>query len=480
MQARVTDFLLYKWRYVLGYGLLFVVIGGLLFAASRYVPGGLRPAEIETAVKSGSLSLTSLDPTMVVNLPYYVLQRGVFMLLGVSTFTIKLPSVMLAYLTVIGIALLITTWHRRNIAVIATTIAATSVQFLFLAQDGTPLIMYSFLATWLLFASTYVTRQKIFGTLWKVLAGVLFAALLYTPFGIYLAIAVLTTILFHPHVRFIVKRFSTIRLVLAAVFGIITLLPLIYASFVNHSVVFTLLGIPQHFSQIPANFKQTTLDLVGFFAPANGSLARPLYTIDVAILLLLGLVRLAAYRYTARGYICIFWGILLIPLVLINKDQATYLFPLATLILAISISGIITDWYKLFPRNPYARIVGLLPLGVLVLGVTISGATRFLNTYHYSPSVVATYSKDLSILQTQQLKNASSNNPTILIVAPSEQPFYSLVAKYDKRVAVATNSIGGGAIYTRAARQALAPAGEMTDIVTSSHTTDADRFYVYK
>ena len=339
--------------------------------------------------------------------------------------------------------------------------------------------MYSFLAVWLLFVSTYVTRQKMFGTLWKVLAGVLFAALLYTPFGVYLAIAVLTTIIFHPHVRFIIKRFSTIRLVLAAVFGIITMLPLIYASFVDHAVIMTLLGLPAHISEIPSNIQTTLLDLFGFFAPANGSIARPLYTIDVAILLGLGLLRLTAYRYTARGYISIFWGLLLIPLVLINHDQATYLFPLMALVLAVGISALITDWYTLFPRNPYARIIGLIPLGVLVVGVTISGAMRYLNTYHYSPTVVSTYSKDLSILQTQLLSGASPKTPRTVIVTPSEQPLYALVAKYDKRLVAATTP-NTATTYTRAARKALAPTGELATIVTNSHSQDADRFYIYK
>lgn len=480
MQTRVTDFFLYKWRYVFGYGLLFAIIGGLLFVASNYIPGGLRPAEVDAAVKSGSLSFTSLDPKMIVNLPYYVLQRGVFALFGVSTFTIKLPSLILAFLTVIGLALLIATWHRRNIAIITTIIAATSVQFLFLAQDGTPLIMYSFLAVWLLFASTYVTRQKMFGTLWKVLAGVLFAALLYTPFGIYLAIAVLTTIIFHPHVRFIVKRFSTIRLVLAAVFGLITLLPLIYASFVDRSVIMTLLGLPEHLSQIPANIQKTALDLFGFFAPANGSLARPLYTIEVALLLGLGLVKLAAYRYTARGYICLFWGVLLIPLVLINENQATYLFPLMTLILAISISTLITDWYKLFPRNPYARVIGLIPLGILVVGVTVSGAARYLNTYHYGQVVASTYSKDLSILQGRLLRDVPAGEAKTIVVADKERPFYALLATYDKRIALATTAPSGSAVYTKAARAAQPRPGEPNAIITSSRSQDADRFYIYK
>lgn len=481
MATRITDVFVYKWRYALGYLLLAALVVGFLYVAAMYAPGELRQAETASAVHSASLSIENLTPRTIIDLPYHVFQKLFIATLGVSTLSIKLPSIILGACTILGFWLLIRTWFRRNIAVIIAILVASSPQFLFMAQDGTPLIMHSFLAVWLLFFATYVTRQKFFGTLWKVLSCVLLATSLYTPYGIYLVFAIITTMIFHPHVRYIVKRFSSTKLTLALFIGIVATLPIIYASIVDRGVAFTLLGIPTNLSGLPDTVRTSVLDMFGFFVAQSGPIVRPLYAFAFTILMGLGVFKLFTHKYTARSYIMMLWGGLLLPLTLLSANQGTYFFPVGVLLAALGIMTLITDWYKLFPRNPYARVVGLIPLSVVVIGIASSGIIRYLGNYLHNPIIMSHYSSDISILK-NALKGEEEGGPTKLVVTEGEAELYTLIANHDKRFTLVTENptTSTAKIYTKAARQALVPSGEPSAILTNSRAENADRFYIYK
>lgn len=481
MKTRVTDLWLYRWRYLIGYAAIIIAIGTVLTIASLHVPGSLRQGEMDAALKSGSLSTTALKPDMIVNLPYHVLQRLSFTAFGVSTWSIKLPSIILGVATSIGIFLLIRTWFRRNIAVLTTLVATTTTQFLFLIQDGTPAIMFSFLTIWILFAATYVTRKKLFSTLWKVVTGVLIAAAMYTPLGIYLVLAVLTTIFFHPHIRHIVLRASRSRMIMAVVFGLLSLIPVVYASILDKNVVLSLIGLPIGEVHMLDNLREVGLKIFGFAGVGSGYMLRPLYSLGIILLSGVGLYKLLTYKYTARSYITLTLGLLMIPLVLLNPEHVTDLFPLAVLMIALGIATLVTDWYKLFPHNPYARVAGLLPLGVVVGGIVFSGVLRYMNNYEYNPSVLAYYSSDLRLIQDQLNYQKAGPSAVSLVVVPADLPFYSLVAQHDKRFAVTTTSDHSSTtlFVTHDAYHASKPSSTPSLIVTNRRANNADRLYVF-
>lgn len=479
MQRHVTDYSLYRWRFLLGYTFIIFVIGIVIGVASLYVPGELRQAEIASSLRSGLLSVESIEPSMVIDLPYHILQRLSFMVFGVSIFSIKLPSIILGTLTVLGLFLLIRTWFRRNIAVITTILAITSVPFLFIMQDGTPNIMYSFLTIWTLFAATYVTRKKLFGTFWKVLTGVMMATALYSPLGIYLVIAVLTTAFFHPHIRYTIRKFSRPRLWVAVILGAASMVPLIYACIVDRATLFTLLGIPNGGVDVKHNIMTIFSLLTGFGSNDFHYLASPLYSIPFILLAAIGIYKLVTYKYTARSYITLTLLVFLLPLVIFNPERILYLFPVACLMLALGMATLITNWYKLFPRNPYARIAGLIPLSILVIGIAYSGVARYTNNYIYNHTILGEYSNDLRLINRQVALHANDGKVFVLVPKASLS-FYQMTAKYDPRfIAVASTPQESGTIIAdRDARNHAS--GELTQIVTSRFKEEADRLYIYK
>lgn len=477
MKNRVTDFLAYRWRYALGYTIIIAVIGIMVAVAAFYVPHELRQGEIDTALTSAKLGTSSMSPQSFIDLPYHILQKLSFMAFGVTVLSIKLPSILLGTLSVLGIFLLIRTWFEPKVAIIATLIATVSAQFLFMLQDGTPLITFTFLSVWLLFVATYVTRRKYFGTLWKVLTTLAMAACLYTPMGIYLVVVMLTTSMFHPHIRFMIRKLNRAKVSVAITLGVAALAPLVYAVILDPDVARTLLGIPTSFD-IKANLLQILHDTVGFASATNGYLIRPLYSIGLVILTLIGLYRILTHSYTARSYITITWGFLTLLLVTLNPSAVTNLYPVAVILISYGIIHMIRSWYRIFPNNPYARTAGLIPLAVLVLAFTSYGTVRYIGAYHNDPGVLQNYNSDITLLRRTLATQHATPENTAVIVSPAELPLYQLMNKYDNRYTVSDDQANTKpvTIASRAAKLNTIPA----DIIVSSRSNNADRFYLYK
>lgn len=464
-----SKYVLYRWRYTIGYALIGLLLAALLLFAGLYLPGGLSENEVTSVVRSAALSLSSPESLAIPNLPYYALQAGIFALFGVSVLTIKLPSLILAFLAAIGIVLLLRRWFTPNIAVLASLIAITTGQFLFIAQLGTPSILYVFWPVLLLLLGTQVTRGKKYRYLWKILFVVVAALSLYTPLGIYPLIAVLLAVIFHPHLRAVVRRLAKSRLIVVSMVFLALISPLIWIITLNPQLGLTLIGIPTTWPpDILANATTVAKQYFLFWEPSATALMTPVFGLGSAILIGLGLYRLVRTRETTRSYLIIFWIICLLPVLLLNPNFTSVTFIPSVLMLAAGLTSLIGYWYRLFPLNPYARIAGLIPIVILVGALIVTGLARYIYGYHYSPSVAPLFSTDLTLLpkDTKQL-----------VVAETEYPFFSALTKYRSDLDVVIAPTADTFIVTRAARQAF-PSYTVTDIITSPRSDDADRLYV--
>lgn len=482
MVTRITDYLLYRWRYILGYGVIILSILGMLTVALFYIPGGLSEAEMQSVVISSSLtlSLTEFDPSSIINLPYHLLQRASITLFGLTPLGIKLPSFILGIASALGILLLLRKWFKQNIAVLTTILVITTGQFMFLAQNGTPAIVYIFWPVWLLVTALMVSRQTGWTTLWKIILFGLAALSLYTPLTIYILLALVSSVILHPHLRYLVKQLSKPKLLFASVCALILLAPLIYVGILHPSIAFQLLGIPETWPNLVANCAQLAHQYFDFITPSSGTIMAPIYGLGSMILIGLGIFRLFTTKYTARSYITIAWVALLIPVLLINPNYISITFVPGILLMAMGVSKLLTLWYQLFPRNPYARFAGLLPLIILIGGMVFSGVDRFMYGYLYDPKTAVNFSTDLDLLNNQLADK--NRGTTQLIVTPSELPFYSVVAKYNADVFSATAPQPQGAVTTIVSRNAVAAftGVEPWRIVANATNNNGDRFYIYK
>lgn len=481
MKRRVTEYSLYKGRYMIGYIAGLAMITTLIIFGALYAPGGLREAEQASAVASANLEFNEFDPATVVNLPYHLLQRLSFEIFDVSALSIKLPSIILGLAALVGMFYLIKEWYRKNVAMIATIIAASTPIFIFMAQDGTPLVYAISIAFWLLVAATRVSRQQGPRLLWKITFFILLALNLYSPLGIYLNLAIVTTVMFHPHIRHTLRKLNPNYIAVASVSSLLMLAPLLYSLVMSPIIMLQLLGLPSQSPNVFDNTKTIFLTYIGAIDPVS-PIVQPMLSIGIMMLIAIGLYKFIQVKHTARSYIVWFWVITLVPLMLINPSYAPFVFPLAVIMVAMGIATLIGEWYKLFPLNPYARVIGLLPLGIIVIGLVASNASRYLIGYHYTPELANHYSQDLRLLDTTLDRvEASADQPARLIVTKSQAGFYQTVADYNQRFTVSSDTKQATEQYiiSHDAWRKV-PINQVPDFIANDDKSqNADRFYLY-
>jgi hypothetical protein len=486
MGKELTDYFIYRWRYVLGYGLIAILIIGMLIIAGLFVPGGLSQSEMQSVVASNAatFSLSSFNPDSVINLPYHLLQHASISLLGVSIFSIKLPSLFLGLLSAAGMFLLLRTWFRENVAVLTAIIVITTGQFLFVAQSGTSSIVYMFWSVWLLVLAMLISRRTGWTAAWKIALFAIAALSMYTPLSPYILIALASAIMLHPHLRYLVRRLSKVKIAIGILVALILLAPLAYAIFLKPSISLTLLGIPTGPVDFKANILQLLRQYFDFISPSSGVVMTPVYGLGSVILIILGIIQLATTKYTARSYITAAWALLLIPVLIINPGYISVTFVPVMLLMAMGIHRLLTSWYSLFPRNPYARFAGLIPLVVLISGMVFTGVNRYMYGYSYDPKTAGNFSDDLRLVNTQ-LAAAKKDGQTVTIVpGQNEIPFYTVVAKHHTNVQVMNKlpvalTMSPTVIVTHSAHMTDS-SPQLYRIITDSTSHDADRLYIYK
>lgn len=471
-KTMITNFFIYRWRYWIGYGLIGVALISLLLLAGLYIPNGLSQGELAGTVQSASISYDSLETVAVANAPYHMLQQASFDVLGITQFSIKLPSLIIGFFTAIGMIFLLRQWFSLNVAVLASILTVTTGQFLYIAQSGTPGILYMFWSVALLLLATLIAKRSKPVLLWKILFFVAAALSLYTPLSIYILLALLSAVFIHPHLRYLIRQLPKKQILLGVVAAGIVLAPLVVQLVATPALGLQLLGIPSEWPSITANLQTLALQYFGFMSVSNTSLMTPVFGLGSMAIILYGLWRHIKTRTTARSYIIIAWLIFLVPILSINPSYTSIMFVPLLILLATGLSGILSAWYGIFPVNPYARIAGLIPLIVLVGGLTITGLERYAYGYHYSPHAFSNFSRDLQLLP---------NDTTRLLVSEKEEGFYRAVASHRDNLIISTQQPTDTSNFTatRAAKNQVSDAA-ITSIVSSSAASEADRFYLYK
>lgn len=485
MGKKITDYLLYRWRFVLGYGVIGLTIASLLLLAGVFVPGGITQQEMASTVASHNLSLTSIssfDPATIINLPYNLLQLASTSIFGVTAFSIKLPSLLLAALSVFGMILLLQMWFRRNVAVLTTLLVVAAGQFLFVAQNGTPSIVYVFWSVWLLVSAMMVSRNAKHLGLWKIGLFGTAALSLYTPLSIYILIALASAVAFHPHLRFLVRKLlkNRLKVAIASAVALLMITPLVYAIVQDPSIGLTLLGIPAVMPDISANLMTLLQQNFNFASPNGGLIMTPIFGLGSMILIVLGVVQLFTTNYTARSYIIAAWIILLLPVFAINTQYTTIAFVPSMLLMAMGISTLLRSWYELFPRNPYARFAGLIPLTILIGGIFVAGVARYTYSYTYTPTIAINFTHDVQLLN-KQLRDVDRGQTTV-VVTRDELAFYRIVAKQYTNTVVTSGEPANTAktIIVSSAAYSSSDTNPPNKIITDGKLKQADRFYIYK
>lgn len=468
----ITDSFFYRHRYLVGYSLVAIGLIAVLLFAGFYLPGGLSTAEMQSAIKSDTINSLDLNTFTVTNLPYHLLQKLSMDIFGLSIISIKLPSIILAFFSAIGLSLLLIRWFKRNISILASLIAVTTGQFLFIAQDGTPGILYLFWAVWLMLLATIAITRPKQKTVLKISFFIMAALSLYTPLSIYILIAMLTSTLLHPHLRYLFRQLSKPKLITGLIFAAALTIPLIMTCLKDISMTLTLLGVPSQLPDLMTNLSSLGSQYFGFTEPKGMTIITPVFALGSILIIGLGLFNTIKNHSTARSYIILTWILCLAPFIILNPNFNIIMFLPLVLLLASGLKFLLSYWYNLFPNNPYARIGGLIPIIILVGALVISGADRYLYGYRYDPNIVPSFSRDINLIP---------KDTKMIIVSSNEKPFFGLLEKYNKNIKINTNIVANDVTFIATKEAKKDFTGYKIDkIITTSSQKDSDRFYLYK
>lgn len=480
MKQQLADFTMYKLRYILGYSLLGVLFVGAVTIASVYTPGGLTQAEIDHLQLTNQLDSGNFA---IANLPAHLLQLASLSLFGVSVFSIKLPSIILSVIAAFAIFCLLRRWFKPNVVVLSMLIMITTGQFIFIAQSATPSILYvAYSALILLFASLVIQKSKR-KLLWKIALAISVGLSWYTPYFLYITLGLLLVALLHPHTRHhLLKRKELINWLIAFAVLVVTILPLTYLAVQNQNLVTSLLGIQSLSFDILDNLKVLGLTYFWISPVVIDGQILPIMDFSSITLVILGVIMLFRQSYTSRSYMIVAWLLFTLPIAVMRPHLVSVMIIPLFILLAVGTETLLSEWYKLFPKNPYARGVGLVLTSSLIGVMLISGTDRFVSGYRFTPDAVSYFNTDLSLVK-EQLNERPVR--TLLAVGKEEMPLYEALDRHENYdIEVTTNpkdTDTGNALVTRAALEEI-PGDEWTmqRIFTNSRSKESDRLYLYK
>ena len=380
----------------------------------------LSTQEIESATSSYYLGKSGIMNGDLVDLPYRVLQKLSIMSFGLTSYAIKLPSIIIGLLLGVLLILLLNRWFKTNVSLLASCLIVLSTPFLFLAGSGTPLIMLVFWPTLLLWLGSKIQGEKRPKPLYSFVFAIAMLLSIFTPYMIYFAIFCVLFVLFQPHLRFIIKDLPKLPLtiVLLIILGGFTLLG---SNIARHpETIMELLftngfQIGDFFNNIGAGFAV----LFSWHHTYESIFLSPLVSLPVLALALIGLFSTTKGFFASRNSIATLLIIFCLIITGFNREAIVFIILPISILIAHGLKYILLKWYGLFPENPYARISALIPLTILFGFMIIPELLQYIYGYRYNPNVVSEFSDNLTVIR----KNIQSG--TLLV--DNNYEFYKIL-----------------------------------------------------
>lgn len=444
----IKELLLYRYRFGLGYGLYVIFVIVLLVVGIGRIPYGITENEMRSVVTSSELRPDSLLDISFVDAPYHFLQNISVHLFGLTDISIKLPSLIFALLSALALVVMLSRWFTPRIAIITGILVVTTTPFLGMGRLGVPLIMMTFWLSIILLSATRILHSAKHTMFWKFVLAFSVGLSLYTPLMIYPLVALAIAGLLHPHVRYTIRSVTPVRAVIAIIAFILALVPLGWTIYQQPGTVSQLLGLPQSIpstDQLLENTNYVIKSLIRFSSPIAAEIITPLFGVVTIIIAALGFLKSAAEWYSARSYMIGLWLLLTVPIILLNPYYLPAIFVVTTLLIAIGLDTLIRSWYQLFPRNPYARIAGLIPLTVLIATVAFTNAGRYFYGYLYAPQIDAFHTELNATHQALRLPGTKDRDVT-LITTPETEAFYSILKWRYPKLTVTSQASSSSAV----------------------------------
>lgn len=475
-----ADLFLYRHRYFIGYGFLVTIFALYLVIASLLLPGGLTQGEIDMVGITDRLDFSDLSSLAVANLPLHLLQAAIFSVFGVSILTIKLPAIILAIASAVAIFFLLRRWFKPSVSILSLILIVSSGQFSFAAQSFTPQILYILYSLLILLFASLIFQKVRWGKIWKICLSIAIGLSLFTPYFWFINLGLITVAIAHPHTRhFILRRKYLHQWIPATLIFCVLAMPILYFTFISHDFLMEIIGLSNLQLSITENIKVLlTSYLLPDLTTINGQIT-PLMDFGVLIIILFGFIQTLRNCQSARSYMIIAWSALALPLLVIDPSLNPIMTVPAFVLLAVGMETLLREWYKLFPKNPYARGTGLAMIIAMISTMTLTSLDTFINSYRHLPEAVYQYNTDLILLAKHK-----AGNDVVLTVDEDERPIYATLIKYNNLGMVISDKPQAESTQIIVSHQAksnfvIPTNARLSRIINNGRREQADRFYVY-
>lgn len=378
---------------------LVVAFVSLLFCLPLIAQDGLSGPEMESATASYHLSMDAPLNGNLTDLPYRLLQKISIRFLGLSPYSVKLPSIIIGLMLGVLLILLLNRWFKNNVSLLASCLVILSTPFLFLAGSGTPLIMLVFWPTLLLWLGSKIQGEKRPKPMYSFLFAVSMAMAIFTPYMIYFAAFCVIFVSLQPHLRFVVRSLPKLPLVLTGLIILAGFAALLVNVVNQPTTIMELLASKDfQFGDFFSNFVAGFSPVFQWFGESNTIFLAPLIGLPILALALTGLFSTTKGFFASRNSIAsllILFGAVITGL---NPNAVIFLVLPLSILVAHGLKYLLEKWYGLFPENPYARISALVPLTVLFAIITIPGVLQYVYGYHYNSKVASQFDYSLDII----------------------------------------------------------------------------------
>ena len=431
---------------------------------------GLSDAEVQSATGSYYLGREGILNGDLVDLPYRLLQKFSIMIFGLTVYAIKLPSIIIGLLTGFLLILLLNRWFKNNVSLLASCLIVLSTPFLFLAGSGTPLIMLVFWPTLLLWLGSKIQGEKRPKPIYSFIFAIAMLCSIFTPYMIYFAVFCVLFVLLQPHLRFVLKNLPKLPLILVCLI-VIAGFTMLGISVYHHPETMMELLFSNGF-QIDHFFSNIAAGLAPVFSWHNtveSVFLSPLVSLPLLALALIGLFSTTKGFFASRNSIATILIVFCIVITGFNPMAIIFIIlPLAILV-AHGIKYLLEKWYGLFPENPYARIMALLPLSILFMIMILPGLLQYVYGYHYNPNIANEFSYDLKVIR--------ENLTDETLVVNENFDFYKILeASSDIKV---SDKFEGNKLAILGKPEKTPENYNLTKIITSSMRENSDIIYLY-
>lgn len=356
-------------------------------------PAGMSPSEVKARESSRLISRIADNPLYA---PHKIAQYTAHRLGHHGTVAMRIPSLIFALIALACFFITTRWWFGSTLAIFGTVLFASSPWFIIAARSATPDILL--LAPLSIFASfLWLEQTDKRHDLALLLLVVSTALCLYVPGVIW--IVIVGVILCWPRLRDGIKNTSRFVLPLVAFLGVVLLIPLVVSLVNNTSLIRPFLFLPTIWPGSIIELAESVIWAgLGLFWKVRINLPTTLGNIPVLngleiILAAVGIGWLLTQFRRRRTYLLLgALGVCLLAVgLLADYSKLLIALPIVYILVTAGLAYFYGEWFRVFPRNPFAKALALTTISIVIGLSAIYGLRYSLVAWPSAPETKQIY-----------------------------------------------------------------------------------------